>query len=44
MVISAKQVDDAEKQIAEQTRRIEFFITEYSVELLAQKMQTKEFE
>jgi hypothetical protein len=44
MPIPAEQVAAAEAQIAEQTRRIEFFITEYSVELLAQKMQTGDFE
>lgn len=34
----------AEGQILEQARRIDFYLTEYSVELLAQKMESKEFE
>ena len=34
----------AEAQIVEQSRRIDFYITEFSVELLANKMQDKEFE
>ncbi|MEX2174341.1 MAG: DUF262 domain-containing protein [Pirellulaceae bacterium] len=38
------QVARAEAQIVEQTKRIEFYLTEYSVELLAQKMDKKEFE
>ena len=33
----------AEAQIAEQTKRIDFYITEYSIELLTQKMETEEF-
>lgn len=36
-------VDAAEKQIIEQSKRIEFFITEYSVELLADKMRSDDF-
>lgn len=36
--------EDAEKQIVEQSRRIEFYLTEYSIELLAAKMETGEFE
>ena len=38
------QVDAAEAQIVEQSKRIEFYLTEYSVELLALKMERKEFE
>lgn len=38
------QRDAAELQIAEQTKRIDYYITEYSVELLAKKMQDGEFE
>ena len=34
----------AEAQIVEQSKRIEFYVTEYSVELLAQKMATGDFE
>nr|WP_314143534.1 DUF262 domain-containing protein [uncultured Rhodococcus sp.] len=33
----------AEAQIVEQTKRIDFYITEYSVELLAKKMQDLEY-
>lgn len=51
MVNKAKHVEpktDAEKaaaeaQIVEQTKRIEFYLTEYSVELLAGKMQSGDF-
>jgi hypothetical protein len=35
--------EQAEMQISEQSKRIEFYITEYSVELLAQKMRSGEF-
>ena len=38
------QVDAAEAQIIEQSKRIEFYLTEYSVELLALKMERREFE
>jgi hypothetical protein len=38
------QVARAEEQIVEQAKRIEFYLTEYSVELLAQKMGNQEFE
>lgn len=34
---------DAEQQIVEQSKRIEFYITEYSVELLANKMRAEEY-
>jgi hypothetical protein len=34
----------AEAQIIEQSKRIEFYLTEYTVELLAQKMRDQEFE
>jgi len=33
----------AEEQIVEQSKRIEFYLTEYSVELLASKMRTGDF-
>ncbi|MFD4912762.1 DUF262 domain-containing protein [Streptomyces virginiae] len=33
----------AEKQIADQTKRIDFYITEYSVEMLANKMRSGEY-
>src|ERR1700730_2638929 len=33
----------AEAEIVEQSKRIEFYITEYSVELLATKMRDKDF-
>ena len=38
------QLDAAEAQILEQSKRIEFYLTEYSVELLAMKMERREFE
>jgi len=44
MAATPEQVAAAEAQIVEQSKRIEFYITEYSVELLAQKMQSGEFE
>jgi hypothetical protein len=34
----------AEEQIVDQTKRIDYYITEYSIELLANKMQNGEFE
>lgn len=36
-------VDAAERQIVEQSKRIDFYITEYSVELLAGKMRSSEY-
>lgn len=36
---TAEEVDAAEAQIDESSKRIEFYVTEYSVELLAQKLQ-----
>src|SRR5438132_4038312 len=44
MPITPEQVEAAEAQIVEQSKRIEFFLTDYSVELLASKMETGEFE
>jgi uncharacterized protein with ParB-like and HNH nuclease domain len=44
MPVSSDQVAAAEAQIVEQSKRIEFFLTEYSVELLAQKMRNGDFE
>lgn len=38
------EVAAAEKQIVEQSKRIEFYLTEYSVELLATKMRNGDFE
>jgi hypothetical protein len=40
----AEQVARAEEQIVEQSKRIEYYLTDYSVELLALKMDKKEFE
>lgn len=37
-------LDKAEEQIIEQSKRIDFYITEYSIELLAQKMRNGDFE
>jgi hypothetical protein len=42
--ITPAEIDAAEAQIVEQSKRIEFYITEYSVELLATKMKNGEFE
>ncbi|MEK0181010.1 MAG: DUF262 domain-containing protein [Oscillatoriales cyanobacterium] len=39
-----EEVATAEQQIFEHTKRIEFYLTEYSIELLAQKMQNGDFE
>src|SRR5688500_5254 len=44
MPVTPQQVEAAERQIVEQSRRIEFFTTEYSVELLAAKMNNRSFE
>jgi Protein of unknown function DUF262 len=38
-----EQIDEAEAQIVEQSKRIEFYITEYSVEILAQKMRSGDY-
>lgn len=40
---TAEQVELAEQQIVEQSKRIDFFLTEYSVELLAQKVRDGEY-
>jgi hypothetical protein len=40
---SKEEVDAAERQIVEESKRIDFYITEYSVELLAAKMQNGEY-
>jgi hypothetical protein len=37
------EIDAAEAQIEEQTKRIDFYITEYSIELLANKMRNGDF-
>jgi uncharacterized protein with ParB-like and HNH nuclease domain len=39
-----EQVESAEEQIIEQSKRIEFYLTEYTVEILALKMINGEFE
>lgn len=44
MKLNELQVKHAEEQIIEQSKRIEFYLTEYTVELLANKMQASEFE
>ena len=41
---SPQQILKAEEQIVEQSKRIEFYLTEYSVELLAAKMHSGDFE
>lgn len=40
----AELVAAAEAEIVEQSKRIEFYLTEYSIELLAAKMRNKDFE
>lgn len=40
---SPEQVERAEEQIVEQSKRIDFYITEYSVEILAQKVRDDEY-
>jgi hypothetical protein len=40
---TAVEVAAAEEQIVEQSKRIEFYLTEYSVELLANKMRDGDF-
>lgn len=40
---SPEMVAEAEKQIVDQAKRIDFYITEYSVELLSQKMRNGEY-
>ena len=42
-VITPEQVEAAEAQIVEQSKRIEFYLTEYSVEFLAAKMRNGDF-
>lgn len=42
--LSKLPVEAAEEQIVEQSRRIEFYLTEYSIELLANKMHNGDFE
>ena len=37
MTVTPEQIESAEAQIVEQSKRIEFYLTEYSVELLAAK-------
>ncbi|SHL89541.1 DUF262 domain-containing protein [Rhodanobacter sp. OK091] len=43
IVITSAQADAAEAEIVEQSKRIDFYMTEYSVEILAQKMRDGEF-
>ena len=38
-----QQIDTAEEQIVDESKRIEFYITEYSVEILAQKMRSGDY-
>lgn len=42
--ITDEQKEAAEQQIAERTKRIDYYITEYSIELLANKMNAGDFE
>ena len=41
--ISPEQIEAAEKEIVERSRRIDFYMTEYTVELLAEKMERGDF-
>ncbi|MDR0809935.1 MAG: DUF262 domain-containing protein [Gemmobacter sp.] len=43
LIKSENDVAQAESQIVELSQRIEFYLTEYSVELLASKMSKGEF-
>jgi hypothetical protein len=43
-MFTSEQIAAAEQQIFEHSKRIEFYLTEYSIELLASKMQAREFE
>jgi hypothetical protein len=43
IMITPDERDAAEKQIADQSKRIDFYITEYSVEILANKMKSNEY-
>ena len=43
-IFTQEQIDVAELQIVEHSRRIEYFMIEYSIELLAQKMKKHDFE
>ena len=43
-MVTKEQIAAAETQIVEQSKRIEFYLTEYSVELLAAKMRSGDFE
>ncbi len=38
------RIELAERQIIEQSKRIDFYITEYTIEILAQKMRSGDFE
>jgi len=42
-LVTDAQIAAAEAQIVEQSKRIEFYLTEYNVELLASKMQSGDF-
>lgn len=42
-VSSGETAETAERQIVEQSKRIDFYITEYTVEILATKMRDKEY-
>lgn len=44
MPVTPERIAAAEARIVEQSKKIEFFLTEYSVELLATKMQNGDFE
>jgi Protein of unknown function DUF262 len=44
MRFTPAEKDAAEQQISEQTKRIDYYLTEYSLELLATKMRDGEFE
>ncbi|MCW8376901.1 DUF262 domain-containing protein [Streptomyces justiciae] len=43
LLISPDEQAAAEQQIVEQSKRIDFYITEYTVEILANKMRAKEY-
>ena len=42
--VTDEQIAAAEREIVEHSKRIEFYLTEYTVELLASKMDSGDFE
>jgi len=40
---SKEDIEDAEQQIQEELRKVDFYISEYTIEILVQKMRDGEF-